>query len=286
MKKLSIITINYNNVEGLRKTIQSVLSPTSLDFEYIIIDGGSSAGSKELIEGYAHQLTNSPTHQNLKWVSEPDNGIYHAMNKGIRMAQGEYIQILNSSDTLVNSKVIEKMFFQLSTFNFQPSILYGNMLKEVGNKLVRDKGFAGRNPTMFDFYRGTLNHSPVYIRRDLFKKYGYYDEKLKMAADWKWYVQAICLGGEAPIYVDQDMVLFDMTGVSSVNFEKAKAEKYEELAKILPESVFQDYKQYVSDIETMKRLKRYKMIYGFVWLLERALFKFEKWTNRYTQISK
>jgi glycosyltransferase involved in cell wall biosynthesis len=279
--KLSIITINYNNCEGLRKTMESVLTQTSQDFEYIVVDGGSTDGSKELIE----RLTINDKRL-TKWVSEKDNGIYHAMNKGIRMAQGEYIQILNSSDTLVDNQVVEKMLTQFSILNSQFSILYGNMLKVVGNKLVCDKGFAGRQPTLFDFYQGTLNHSPVYIRRDLFEKYGYYDEQLKMASDWKWYVQAIVLGGEPLAYADIDVVYFDMTGVSSVNFEKAKAEKYEELSKMLPKTVFEDYKQYASHIEMMKRLKRHKVAYTFVWLLERMVFKLEKWTNSRTQIRK
>ena len=87
--KLSIITINLNNAAGLRKTIQSVVNQTYIDFEYIIIDGFSSDGSIEVIKEYADRIN--------YWVSEPDRGIYNAMNKGILKTSGEYIHFLNSS---------------------------------------------------------------------------------------------------------------------------------------------------------------------------------------------
>ena len=89
--RLSIITINYNNREGLRKTIESVVNQTYRNFEYIIIDGGSTDGSVEVVKEYADRIS--------YWVSEPDNGIYNAMNKGVLAANGKYIQFLNSGDT-------------------------------------------------------------------------------------------------------------------------------------------------------------------------------------------
>ena len=100
---LSIITINRNNVEGLEKTLKSLASQTFRDFEYVVIDGASTDNSVEVIKKYETQFAH------LKWVSEPDTGIYNAMNKGIRMAEVEYIQILNSADILASDDVIEKM---------------------------------------------------------------------------------------------------------------------------------------------------------------------------------
>ena len=94
MKKLSIITINLNNQSGLIKTIQSVISQTFKDFEWIIIDGDSTDGSKELLKKHIQHFTHC--------ISEKDNGIYNAMNKGIKLAQGEYIYFLNSGDYLCN----------------------------------------------------------------------------------------------------------------------------------------------------------------------------------------
>ena len=105
--KLSIITINRNNAAGLEKTMQSVASQTFKEFEYIIVDGASTDGSVDVIKKYDSQFAH------LKWVSEPDSGIYNAMNKGIRMATGDYIQILNSADILAAPNVTERMIIAL-----------------------------------------------------------------------------------------------------------------------------------------------------------------------------
>ena len=113
--KLSIITVNLNNRDGLQKTIDSVVSQTFKDYEWIVIDGGSTDGSKELIEQYADHFTD--------WVSEPDKGIYNAMNKGIGMASGEYIQFLNSGDSLVSGHVVDQMSEALVNNGFPP-LLY------------------------------------------------------------------------------------------------------------------------------------------------------------------
>ena len=127
------------------------------------------------------------------------------MNKGIRMASGDYIQILNSADCLAVPDVTERMLAALEKVGC-PSIFYGNMIKcfPDGRKMV-DKCFAGQEIIMLGMYTGTLNHDHAYIRRDLFEKYGYYDESLKIVSDWKWYLQAIILGKEKPQYVDIDV---------------------------------------------------------------------------------
>ena len=100
--KLSIITINFNDAKGLEKTIQSVINQTYKDFEYIVVDGASTDGSVDVIKKYSNKLTH--------WVSEPDTGIYNAMNKGTRMASGEYCLYLNSGDFLADNDVLEKAF--------------------------------------------------------------------------------------------------------------------------------------------------------------------------------
>ena len=204
---LSIITINRNNASGLEKTMKSVLSQTCIAFEYVVVDGASSDASVEVIKTFSDSFG-----ERLKWISEPDKGIYNAMNKGIGMATGDYVQILNSGDSLVSTDVVENMFKALETESF-PSILYGNMFKDMPDgKLVKDKSFAGNDMTFLGFYTGTLNHSPAYIKRNLFDKYGLYDEDLRIVSDWKWYLQAIILGEEKPVYVDIDITLFDMNG--------------------------------------------------------------------------
>ncbi|MFT4805390.1 MAG: glycosyltransferase involved in cell wall biosynthesis, partial [Psychroserpens sp.] len=104
--KLSIITINFNNAVGLKKTIESVVNQTSNDFEYIVIDGGSNDGSVDVIKEYEAKVS--------YWVSEVDKGIYHAMNKGILLAKGDYLEFLNSGDILVNETVIQKIIPELN----------------------------------------------------------------------------------------------------------------------------------------------------------------------------
>ena len=272
--KLSIISINRNNAAGLDKTMCSVATQTFKDFEYIVVDGASTDDSVDVIKKFESEFAH------LKWVSEPDSGIYNAMNKGMRMATGEYFQILNSADCLASDDVIERMLSALENKGY-PSILYGNMIKcfPDGRKLV-DKSFEGQEITMLGMFTGTLNHDPTYIRRDLFEKYGYYDESLKIVSDWKWYTQAIILGNEKPQYVDLDVTLFDMTGISETNLDLRREERKKELEKLFPKAVLIDYEQYAFPMEQIKRLKRHPWAYKIVWFVERCLFKMEKAKGR------
>jgi glycosyltransferase involved in cell wall biosynthesis len=268
--KLSLVTINRNNAAGLEKTMQSVASQTFKDFEYIVIDGASTDGSVDVIKAHDADFAH------FKWVSEPDSGIYNAMNKGLRMASGEYIQILNSGDCLAAPDVTERMLSVLEKVG-NPSILYGNMVKCFldGRQWV-DKSFEGREITMLGMFSGTLNHDPAYIRRDLFGKYGYYDENLKIVSDWKWYLQAIIFGGEKPQYVDIDVTLFDMSGISETNKALDQAERKQVLEQLFPKAVLVDYERYAFPLEQIQRLRRHPWAYKIVWILERCLFKLEK----------
>ena len=266
---LSIITINRNNASGLEKTMQSVANQSFKEFEYVVVDGSSTDGSVEVIKKWESDFAH------LKWVSEPDKGIYNAMNKGIRMASGDYIQILNSGDCLAANNVTERMLLALEELG-RPSILYGNMVKcfPDGRKMV-DNCFAG-----------TLNHDPTYISRDLFGKYGYYDETLRIVSDWKWYLQAIILGDEKPQYVDIDVTLFDMTGISETNKKLDKAERKEVLEQLLPQTILDDYNDFAFPIDQIKRLQRHPWAYKMVWFLERCLFKLEKAKRKRNLVSK
>ena len=268
---LSIITINRNNAAGLEKTMQSVLSQTRTDFEYVVVDGASTDDSVDVIKRLVPAFGDR-----LRWVSEPDKGIYNAMNKGIGMATGEYVEILNSGDSLAAPDVVEKMYAALEKEG-HPSILYGNMLKDFPDgRIHRDKGFAGEDITLLSLYIGTLNHSPAYIRRSLFDKYGPYDESLKIDSDWKWYLQAIVFGEEKPVYADIDVTLFDMTGISETNKELTRAEREQTLRELVRPTVLADYDAWVPSIRMMKRIKRHPWAYKIVWFLERCLFKAEK----------
>jgi glycosyltransferase involved in cell wall biosynthesis len=269
MPKLSIITINRNNAEGLRKTIESVINQTSKAFEYIVIDGASTDKSLEVIKQYKDKIT--------YWISEPDKGIYNAMNKGIIKAKGEYCQFLNSGDVLVANDVIEQMLFNMP----DTSIVIGNMLKSLANgKIYKDRGSAAKEISMFTFYRGTLNHSPAFIKRDLFDKYGFYDETLKIASDMKWYLIAVGLNNETVLYRDIDVTLFDMNGISTTNTTLDKSERRQVLEELIPKSILADYDKYWFAIEQTNRINKYKFIKLFVWFVERLLFKFEKWISK------
>ena len=303
--KLSIITINYNNAEGLRKTLASVASQTYADIEHIIVDGGSTDGSVEIIHEYAdnqakgerleakgtenskadtpastlYTLHLTPSAHIVRWISEPDKGIYNAMNKGIRMATGEYIEILNSGDILFDANVTQRMIEHLDQINSQNEnpigILYGNMTKvNAAGQIVGKSGYT--EYSLRQFYSSTLNHDCAYIRKNLFEEYGLYDENLKIVSDWKWYLQAIGLGRVKPVYVDIDVTIFDDGGISEQNLPLRYAERRQVLEELLPPSVLWDYDTHAFEMEQMKRLRRWKM-YWLVYLIERTLFKLEKW---------
>ena len=274
--KLSIITINYNNAEGLRKTLASVASQTYKAIEHIIVDGASMDDSVKVIQEYVCKVERvNDERMTVVWSSEPDLGIYNAMNKGIRKATGDYIQILNSGDILAADDVTERMVTALNA-NGIPEILYGNMIKEWPNgRRMCDKCEAG-HLSMLSFYHGTLNHDSAYIRRDLFDKFGLYDENLKIVSDWKWYLQVIPLGGVTPMYVDIDVTVFDMTGVSESNMAFWKVERRPVLETLVPPMILADYDKYGEDMRMIDRLRKHHL-YGLVWFMERVLFKLEKW---------
>lgn len=299
--KLSIITINYNNAEGLCKTLASVAAQTYEHVEHIIVDGGSTDKSVDVIKEYVRQVESGKWKvESVIWSSEKDNGVYHAMNKGIEIALGrrvvnsfnrselvedknkvlpDFIQILNSGDLLAAPDVTERMIAALPD---GVAILYGNMLKSYDGKTIINKdacGGAGATESFLYFYKGTLNHDCAYIRRDLFDKYGLYNEEMKICSDWEWYVKAIALGGEKPIYTNIDVTIFDMNGVSEShgkNAEMIKKERREYLEKILPAAVLHDYDAFSFPILQYQRLKKHH-VWGLVYFMERVLFKLEKW---------
>lgn len=295
--KLSIITINYNNASGLRKTLASVASQTYRDIEHIIIDGGSTDGSVDVIKEYEstikQRVTIDKSTIQLKWVSEKDSGIYNAMNKGVRKASGEYVYILNSGDVLASNDVVAKMMDVLRLKNEdlrlknegEVSILMGNIVHVYENgKAVRERKRAKTNDltlrpieaSMLTFYSGTIPHDAAFVKRNLFEKYGYFDESMKICADWKLYLDMIAMGGVVPMYVDVDVVLFDMSGVSNVNHERRLAERRAYLEKVLPASILKDYDAYAAPIAQYNRIRKHHL-WGLVRFMERVLFKSEKW---------
>ena len=280
MIKVTIITINYNNAPGLKRTVESVLAQTSHDFEYIIIDGASTDGSVEYLKTINYKLQTI----NYKLLSEPDNGIYHAMNKGIRMAKGEYIHFLNSGDWLVDEHVVEKMLGELKELieqGQQPDVFVGNKIMIRPDGKIRRGHNQKRPVTALTFYRGTIEHTSAYISSALFETVGLYDETLRIVSDWKWYLEAVLHHHAKVIFTDLYVTYFDTTGISSTNIQLDKAERRRVLEELLPAAVLADYDKYEFDIDQMVRLKRYPLIYKTVWLVERCLFKLDKWNAKY-----
>ena len=213
--KLSIITINYNNRDGLRKTIESIVNQTCRDFEYIIIDGGSTDGSIDVIKKYADKID--------YWVSEPDKGIYNAMNKGIAVAHGEYLNFMNSGDSLYDSTVIG---------NVRPYLCKSDFY--VGNVYVCKDGHIAEKPLKSTFVKGNLlnqimfsgiPHQASFIRKDSFERFGYYREDLKIASDFDHFYKAIMLNNASIQPIDLDVAIYDGNGISS-NFDITQSERF------------------------------------------------------------
>ena len=272
--KLSIVTINYNNAESLRKTLASVASQTYRDIEHIIIDAASTDASVDVIREYESVNRSSVHPFTVIWISEPDKGIYDGMNKGIRKASGDYCQFLNSGDTLAAPEVTERMMVAMED---GIDILYGNMLKMMPNgKTYTDKSSAYYDVTLNMFYRGCLNHSPAYIKRSLFDEYGYYDETLKICSDWKFYMQSIVLGKATTKHVDIIVTHFDMNGISETRKDILNEERNRLLKELVPQGILKDYDRYHFPMSQYDRLKRHHL-WGLVYFIERVLFKLEKW---------
>jgi len=233
MIKLSIITINYNDASGLQKTLESVACQTYADFEQIIIDGGSSDGSKEII----YQFADLPILKDkFKWVSEKDNGVYNAQNKGIEKAKGEYCLFLNAGDYFVNNRVLEDVF----SYELTSDVIYGNLIVMLGEKVVgKSKGKA--HTTFLDIYSSNIKHQASFIKRELFNKYGLYDESLKIVADWAFFFKTIGFNEVSLQYVDIDIACFDNNGISNNNSELCKVERQKVLDQYMPALMQEDY---------------------------------------------
>ena len=203
MAKISIITINYNDKVGLKKTIESVINQTWQNFEFIIIDGCSSDGGIDVIEQYKENID--------YWVSEPDKGVYNAMNKGIKIAKGDFLIFMNSGDTFFNEKVLEQMEKELID---DYDIYYGDYYR-VNNNSTKKRTFPEKLSFSF-FYSGTLSHQSSFIRRKLFFDFFLYNEEYKIASDWEFFIYAICYKNVPYKYLNLTISNFDFTGVSSI----------------------------------------------------------------------
>jgi len=219
--KLSIITVNLNNREGLLKTIDSVLAQTFRDFEWIVIDGGSSDGSRELIEEHASHFS--------YWVSEPDDGIYNAMNKGMAHASGEYCHFLNSGDCLAGEEVLEEVMAYFGV----DGILYGDVDIEYKSGEIKNIQYPEKMSLGFLYNRG-ICHQASFIKRSLFDG-NPYDESLKISSDWAFFIKQAIIGTQF-MHIPKTICRYGLGGISDINFDCAQQER-ERITASMPSSL-------------------------------------------------
>ncbi len=268
MPILSIITINKNNAEGLLKTIESVVEQTFNDFEYLIVDGESSDLSLQTIKRFCNS-----SRPQFSWISEPDSGIFNAMNKGIKKSRGEYLLFLNSGDFLVNKEVLERVFHEKNT----EDIL-------CGQSIVSDKGkaiYTTNTPDFFklsNFYKSTISHQATFIKRNLFDKFGLYKEDLKLMSDWEFWIRSIILGNASTKKLDIVISDYNLDGISSdinnkalIEIERSRVWTDLGLKNIIPD--YQAWEQEQNNMAIMYWVKSKSFIYELLLLVYRIAVK-------------
>jgi len=275
--KLSIVTINYNNAEGLHKTMESVFAQACHDFEYIIVDGASTDGSVDVIRAAALQAERLT----FSWVSEKDSGIYNAMNKGIEIASGlrvvnalnrsersedknkelpEYVLMLNSGDYLVDERVIERIMPELDGTD----IVQGNNIEERNGHICRNRGYGKSDIDMNDVLQGHFLHQASFCRRDLFDRYGYFDESYRIAGDTKFFMNCLGVHNATFMYVDIDVVNYDCNGISALQCSKWIMQGKTEYMRIVGELFSQRLVNYIEDSE--KKINLYNNLHHHKWI--------------------
>ncbi len=255
----SIITINYNNTSGLKKTIDSVKSQTYIDFEWIVIDGDSNDGSKELLEKYQEHFA--------YWCSEPDTGIYNAINKGLSHATGEYVQFLNSGDWLYDSTSLEKALAQIDG---KYDIYYGDMVQ------VNDGGKLNpiRYPDELGFLFFPYNnicHQATFYKRSLFEN-NPYDESFSIVSDWAMNLK-LMFNGATFKHLNQFIVYYDNQGRSSAADIKHHNERTAAFNKYVPQQIKIDLVKFEKNYYFSRHRKSTR------WILDKATV-FAQWLDR------
>ena len=226
--KLSIITVNYNDAAGLERTIKSVISQTFHDFEFIVIDGGSTDGSDDVLKEYDAQID--------YWVSEPDGGIYQGMNKGIKKATGEYLNFMNSGDCFYASNILEKV----SHYNSNADFIVG---KDYHYNSETHQGHASIQPprtTMIHFFVATLDHQSSFIKRELFID-SLYDESHRLVSDWIFFTEKIVKEQKQVHFIPDIVCRREEGGLSEQQWDKNRKEIDQYLHQFLFPGIFEDY---------------------------------------------
>lgn len=215
--KISIITITYNSAKTLSRALDSVQSQSYADIEHIIVDGASTDGTREQIEAFAAK------HPNVRWVSEPDNGIYNAINKGIRMATGDVIGFLHSDDVLFSADSIGHI---ADAFEQQKAdVVYGDLQYCHDGKVVRRWRSNAFRPSSLK-YGWMPPHPTVYVRREVYEQVGPYDEWFHISADYDMMLRVFTAGYNTH-YIPEVLVSMETGGASNKN-TKARLSKTQE----------------------------------------------------------
>ena len=235
--KITVVTVCYNTVDTIEKTILSIINQTYSNIEYIVIDGNSSDGTVDVIKKYSDRIS--------KWLSEPDKGIYDAMNKGTDLATGEWINFMNAGDLFVNDHVIEDL---LSMFEEKHDVIYGNTIFINGGNTKIQKAYARENAMP------SFCHQSSFISTQLMKRY-HYDQSFVIAADTDFF-DRIYKKGYDLFFVDLFFSKVNMDGVSS----NRRALVYREVCRIKKEKPL------------IMRLLKYQIEDAMpVWLMKRLL---------------
>ena len=215
--KISIITITYNSAKTLQRALESVQSQHYGHIEHVLVDGASTDGTREMIEAYAAK------HKNVKWVSEKDDGIYNAINKGIRMATGDVIGFLHSDDVFNSPDSIGQIAAALE--ESKADVVYGDLQYCNGNKVVRRWKSNAFNPRALK-YGWMPPHPTVYVRKEVYQQVGEYDEWFRISADYDMILR-IFTAGYKTHYIPEVLVCMEVGGASNKN-TKARLSKTQE----------------------------------------------------------
>jgi glycosyltransferase involved in cell wall biosynthesis len=242
--KLSIITINLNNSAGLKQTVESVIGQIFKDYEFIVIDGGSTDGSLDVIRSHTDKIAH--------WVSEPDTGIYNAMNKGLRAARGDYVCFLNSGDRFCSSVVLDTIF---TGDMYNEELLYGDvMLSDAANCIITAQP---EELTVACFFRRGICHQSIFYKRELFNILGNYDESFKIAADWEFNIRVL-LARRSTRHVPVMVVHYEGSGISVTHSDLSSRERTAVFKRLLPDAVYRDYERLQFLEEECRRLKEFE----------------------------
>ncbi|HUX95572.1 MAG TPA: glycosyltransferase family 2 protein [Bacteroidales bacterium] len=204
---VSVITVSYNSVSTISDTIKSVLNQTYPNIEYIIVDGGSTDGTVELIKSFGDKIT--------RFVSENDNGIYDAINKGIRLATGKIVGILNSDDFFFDDNIVENIVSHFETFDIDA--VYGDVRfvrpLETGTII---RYYSSKKFEIGKFKSGQMPaHPSFYMKRELFEKFGYYSADYQIAADFEFLLRYLYLHKIRTKYIEMPFVTMRAGGISN-----------------------------------------------------------------------